>query len=105
MILGIHLGHHFLYIVILDFIHSIPEDAAGSRVALGDNSYLVRLSCNIDAWGAVGTHRRNIVHVIVEVVRIEIILFYVCCIFGPRKQILPALFVIQDFDQEFGIEL
>ena len=44
MVLSVQFRHHFLDIVILDFVEGVAEDAASTCVALGDGTDLVWVS-------------------------------------------------------------
>jgi len=83
MVLGVQLRHHFLDIVILDLVEGVPQDAAGSRVALGYGPYFVWVSRDINAGSTIRAHRGDVVHIIMKVVGIKIILLDVSCILGP----------------------
>lgn len=98
MIFGIHLGHHLLNVVVLDLIHGVTEDTTGAGIALGDDAYFVGLSCHIYAGRTIGAHRGDIIHIVVQVVGIEIVLLDIGSIFSSGQQILPAFFIVKNFN-------
>mmetsp|Transcript_29897 Transcript_29897/g.29064 ORF Transcript_29897/g.29064 Transcript_29897/m.29064 type:complete len:539 (-) Transcript_29897:679-2295(-) len=105
VVLGVHLGHELLHVVVLDLAEGVAEDPAGAHVGLDDHADLVAVSRHVDAGRPIVAHLHNVCVVLIPIVAIVEVLLDVGGVLSPTEELLPGLLVVEDLDEELRIHL